>query len=241
MHARGDGSFGRSAGTQTLKGAALLLIAIIIGVVLLHTAPANTTTISSGTSTPPTTHAPKPTKPRETTTTAGATATTAPPVRPPSQVRVAVANGSGVTGLAARIRAQLNSAGYNTATPPLNASAQVPTTSVYYVPGYQADAAVVATQQLSLPATTVKPMPTPTPLAASQLFGVDVLVLAGADIGSTTNTTEAPAGNTIAPSPRAASPPATTAQHTTTTAHPATTAARPPTTASHPTTTATHA
>ena len=47
MHARGDGSFGRSAGTQTLKGAALLLIAIIIGVVLLHTAPANTTTISS--------------------------------------------------------------------------------------------------------------------------------------------------------------------------------------------------
>ena len=241
MHARGDGSFGRSAGTQTLKGAALLLIAIIIGVVLLHTAPANTTTISSGTSTPPTTHAPKPTKPRETTTTAGATATTAPPVRPPSQVRVAVANGSGVTGLAARIRAQLNSAGYNTATPPLNAPAQVPTTSVYYVPGYQVDAAVVATQQLSLPATTVKPMPTPTPLAASQLFGVDVLVLAGADIGSTTNTTEAPAGNTIAPSPRAASPPATTAQHTTTTAHPATTAARPPTTASHPTTTATHA
>jgi hypothetical protein len=213
MHARGDGSFSRSAGSQTLKGAALILIAIVIGVVLLHTAPANTTTISTGTGTTPTTHPPSPSKPHGTTTTAASSATTAAPApRPPSQVRVAVANGSGVTGLAARIRTQLNSAGYNTAAPPLNASA-VATTSVYYIPGYQADALAVATGQLSLPASTVKPMPTPTPVPASQLFGVDVLVVAGADIGgASSSTTEAPAGNTIAPSP-------TVASHTTTTAH----------------------
>ena len=190
MHARGDGSFGRSAGSQTLKGAALILIAIVIGIVLLHTAPANTTTITSGNGTPPTTHAPSPSKPHGSTTTAASSATTAAPApRPPAQVRVAVANGSGVTGLAARIRAQLNSAGYNTAAPPLNAPVPVPTTSVYYIPGYQADALAVATGQLSLPASTVKPMPSPTPVPSSQLFGVDVLVLAGADIGGASSST----------------------------------------------------
>jgi hypothetical protein len=235
MHARGDGSFGRSAGTQTLKGAALLLIAVVIGIILLHTAPANTTTISTGPATPPTTHAPKPTHPHETTTTQGASATTAAPQpRPPSQVRVGVANGSGVTGLAARIRAQLNSAGYNTATPPLNSPVPIATTSVYYIPGFQADALAVATGQLSLPASTVKPMPSPTPVPSGQLFGVDVLVVAGADIGgASSSTTEAPAGNTIAPSPTVTSATPTTAHHTTTTVAHAT--------APHPTTTAAHA
>jgi hypothetical protein len=168
------------------------------------------------------------------------TSTAAPQAHPPAQVKVAVANGSGVGGLAGRIRVQLNSAGYNTSVPALNAAA-TPTTVVYYVAGYGPDATAIATGQLSLPPSVVKPMPTTPPVAAAQIPGVDVLVVAGTDIGgATTNTTEAPPGNTIAPSSPAVSSkgttttvahPATTVAHATTTAHPTTTAAHPTTTA----------
>ena len=114
-HARGDGSFGRSAGAQTLKGAVLLIIAIVIGVLLLHTAPASVTTVSAAPRTS-TTKAPKAKaksskSPPTSALAALPTTTTAAPAHPPGQVKVAVANGSGVPGLAGRIRLQLNSAG----------------------------------------------------------------------------------------------------------------------------------
>jgi LytR cell envelope-related transcriptional attenuator len=229
VHARGDGSFGRSAGTQTLKGAALLAIAVAIGALLLHTAPANSTTaVSTTPGLTPTTKPPKPARTTRTTVAAAplVTTTAAPQPHPVGQVKIAVANGSGVAGLAGRIRAQLNSAGFNTSVPALNAPAPVATTSVYYIAGYAPDAAAIATTQLSLPATVVKPMPTPPPVPANTIAGVDVLVIAGADIGGvTTNTTEAPAGNTIAPSPTVSSkPPATTIpSHPPTSAHTTTT------------------
>jgi len=234
VHARGDGSFGRSAGTQTLKGAALLAIAVAIGALLLHTAPANSTTAVSTTPSLTPTTKPKPPKTSRTTVAAAplVTTTAAPQPHPAGQVKVAVANGSGVAGLAGRIRAQLNSAGFNTSVPALNSPAPVATTSVYYISGYAPDAAAIATTQLSLAGTVVKPMPTPPPVPASTIVGVDVLVVAGADIGGvTTNTTEAPAGNTIAPSPTVSSkPPATTipshpptSVHTTTTVRATTT------------------
>jgi hypothetical protein len=242
MHARGDGSFGRSAGAQTLKGAVLLAVAVIIGVVLLHTAPASVTTVNTSASHSPTTRAPSTSR-----TTRPATGNTVPPLapqttaapqaHPPAQVKVAVANGSGVPGLAGRIRAQLNSAGYNTAVPALNAPS-TPTTVVYYVAGYQPDAAQIASGQLSLPASVVKPLPSPPPVAAAQIPGVEVLVVAGTDIGgATTNTTEAPAGNTIAPSPAVSSSATTTTPHTVTTVHTTTTAPHTTTTA-HTTSTA---
>ena len=93
-------------------------------------------------------------------------------------------------------------------------------------------------QTLSLTAANVSAMPSPTPVPASDLTGVNVLVIAGADIGGagSTNTTQAPAGNTIAPSP-----PSTSSVHTTTTVlHTTTTAAHTTTTVSHTTTTVSH-
>jgi len=224
MHARGDGSFARSAGRQTLVGAILIAVAVIIGVVLLHTAPSSVTTVSASAN-PPTTKAPHVTRPRTTvpnsTLPSIASTTAAPQAHPPGQVKIAVANGSGVPGLAGRIRAQLNSAGYNTSVPALNAAA-TPTTAVYYVSGYGPDATAIATGQLSLPAGVVKPMPNPPPIAASQIPGVQVLVVAGTDIGgATTNTTEAPAGNTIAPA--VSSKGTTTIAHSPATTHPPTT------------------
>src|SRR5580704_471535 len=134
MHAREDGSFGRSAGTQTLKGAALLLIAVIIGVILLHTAPKVTTTVnagSPGSATTGTTKAPKKGSHSTSTTAAPATTvTTLPPAHPANTVTVVVANGAGVAGLAGKIRVQLNAAGYNTAKAAVNAPANVATSSV---------------------------------------------------------------------------------------------------------------
>ncbi len=226
MHARGDGSFARSAGRQTLVGALLIAIAVIIGVVLLHTAPASVTTVSASAH-PPTTRAPsrpKTTVPNTTLPSVAPTTAAAPQAHPPGQVKIAVANGSGVAGLAGRIRAQLSSAGYNTSVPALNTAATA-TTAVYYVNGYAPDATAIATGQLSLPAGVVKPMPTPPPVPASQIPGVQVLVVAGTDIGgATTNTTEAPAGNTIAPSPAVSSKgTTTTVAHPPTTVHTATT------------------
>ena len=221
MHARGDGSFGRSAGTQTLKGAGLLAVAVIIGIILLHTAPPNITAVSTSSVTPPTTKAPKAKTSHTTTTEAPlATTTTAPQAHPAAQVKVAVANGSGVPGLAGRIRVQLNSAGYNTSIPAVNAPAAVAATVIYYVAGYAPDADAIATGQLSLPASVVKPMPTPAPVPQAAQQGADVLVVAGSDIGGiTTNTTEAPPGNTLAPSPTVSSKstPTTTAHTATTT------------------------
>jgi hypothetical protein len=154
-----------------------------------------------------------------------------------------VANGAGVAGLGGRVRGQLNTAGFNTAKPAINApSSNVASTAIYYEPGYQADALNVA-NTLSLASGSVFPMPTPPPVPASDLTGVNVLVIAGSDLGggSSSNTTEAPAGNTIAPSPTQASSgssssgtTSTTVRHTATT----TTVVHTTTTTSHSTTTA---
>ena len=71
------------------------------------------------------------------------TTTTAAPVptRPPNQVRVLVANGSGVRGAASMVTGLLNPAGY-TALSPANAT---PTdiSGIYYRPSYSSDARAV--------------------------------------------------------------------------------------------------
>ncbi|HEY2427790.1 MAG TPA: hypothetical protein VGI06_02590, partial [Acidimicrobiales bacterium] len=104
-HARDDGSFGRSASSQTLKGAALIALAVIIGAVLLHTAPRSTTAVST---TPPHTATTKPGRAGSGTTGgAASTSTTLAPAHQAGQVVVLVANGAGVAGLGGRVRGQL--------------------------------------------------------------------------------------------------------------------------------------
>jgi hypothetical protein len=225
-HARDDGSFGRSAGSQTLKGAALIAVAVIIGFVLLKTAPRSATTITTGSlSHPTTTKAPKSSSHGSTPIGPAATTSTTTPAHPVAQVVVLVANGSGVGGLAGKVRTQLGQVGYDINKSAINASAtNLTSTSVYYEPGYQADALNIA-NTLSLGPNAAMPVPSPAPVPSSDLTGADVLVVAGTDIaGSSSGTTEAPAGNTIAPSPTQASSssqetsaPTTTAERTTTT------------------------
>jgi hypothetical protein len=183
----------------------LVAIAVLVGILLLYRS-GHGGTGSSAASSPGTTAK---AKSKTTTTRPGGggsavtptvpTTTIAPP-RPPSAVKVLVANASGVRGLAGLTATKLHTAGYN----PLavvNATKQVTTTIVYYQPGYEQEAAALA-QVLGLPATAVQPMATPPPV--TNLSTANILVVAGPDLAA-----------------QAASTPTTV--HTATTVHPATT------------------
>jgi hypothetical protein len=218
-HAAGDGSFGRSAGTQTLRGAALLGVALVIGIVLLRTAPSESTTTVHSPSTTRTTA-----RPAISGLTTPAPTTTAAP-RSPSQVSVLVANGTNVNGAAGRIKSQLLQDGYNTVGTSNATTSSATTTAVYFVPGYQAEAALLA-GALGLQPSAAQAMPSPSPVTDTK--GANIVVVVGSDLASQISSSSGP--------PATTSPPATTA-HTTTTVHHTTTTVHTATTV-HTTTTA---
>ena len=99
-----------------------------------------------------TTEAPPSTEPPSTTSTAPAgtapsTTTTTeiprPPVREPSQIGVLVLNATAVGGLAGRLTDQLAELGYRTA-PPDNHSENLDSSVIWYVEGYDREAAALA-------------------------------------------------------------------------------------------------
>jgi hypothetical protein len=164
-----DGSFARSVGAHTARGALLIAIAVILGLVLLQkvdTGKGASTSLKSNT---PTTAAPT-TAPAITTTT-----------RPASAVKVLVANGTTTTGVALQVKQILATAGYN-ALAPADATAAAKAarrnTIVYYAPGYDKDAVKVASH-ISVPPPPTSPMPNPLPV--SDLKTANVLVLVGPD------------------------------------------------------------
>lgn len=124
-----------------------------------------------------------------TETTAPAETTTSAPVTvAPSEVAVVAANGAGISGLAGETATFLATQGYNntSATDAINDSAQ---TVVYYVDGFQPNAAAIAAT-LGIPASQVQPLPAE-PVASDQPEGTAVVVLIGPDAqavvsGSTT-------------------------------------------------------
>ncbi len=151
--------FGRSMFSSVARGAGLVGLAVIIGVVLLQVVDdgtsgsvtnggsATTTTVASGvtTTTKPGTTTTKPgtttTAKPATSSSTGPTTTTAAP-RAPAQVRVLVQNGSGVAGAAGAATTQLRTAGYQT-DPAADADQRRVGTVAYYKAGYQADANAV--------------------------------------------------------------------------------------------------
>ena len=97
---------------------------------------------------PPATDAPTTTAPTTTTTAVPTTTTTEvprPPVRPPSQVGVLVLNATSVAGLAGRVTDELAGLGYRTV-PPDNHSENLDSSLIWYVEGYDREAAVLAEQ-----------------------------------------------------------------------------------------------
>ena len=178
-------------GNAGARGALLLAVAVILGIVLLQQF--DTPSIPSGqvsaTSVPDVV--------AETTTTRRVGLTTVPAVnttvaraRAKAEVKVLVANGAGVRGLGASTTNELKAQGYaNAAAPTDTTTSPIEKTSIMFAEGYEAEARELA-GVLSLPATVVARLATP-PVAASELAGVHVLVVLGTDVTSSTTTTAA--------------------------------------------------
>ena len=97
---------------------------------------------------PTTTAAPATTVPPTTTTAAPTTTTTdppRPPARQPSQIGVLVLNATSVAGLAGRLTDQLADLGYRTV-PPDNHSENLDASVIWYVEGYDREAAILSEQ-----------------------------------------------------------------------------------------------
>jgi hypothetical protein len=196
QHAASDGSFGRSAGIQIGRAVGLIAVAAVIGIILLHhSGPSGTTVAAQGTTTAPS-HPSSTPAPTPTTTSA------AP--RPPSSVKVLVANGTvagGGTGvsqhLAGTVTQTLHAKGYDTLAP-VDATQKVTASIVYFQPGYEREAAALAAS-MALPVSAVQPMPAQPPVQS--LNGANILVVASTDLaasaGSTTTTTIATTTTTV--------------------------------------------
>ncbi len=122
------------------------------------------------------------TTPAPTTTT---TTTAVPaPTRPPNQVRVLVANGSGVPRGAATVTDVLSPAGYTTL-PPANAT-PTDTSGIYYRSGYSGDARAV--MELVAPSNPDLILPLPAggldvpDATLDRVANANVVVILGADL-----------------------------------------------------------
>lgn len=181
QYASQDGSFARSAGGAAGRGLVLIVVAVIIGLVLLAkgfdgadstVAGAGTDDAASDETADDGDDAAEPADDTADDDTAGepaeggdesddtATDTTDPSTepgdtRPPSEVKVAVVNGTGVPGLASTVTGILDTSSYVTAAKNA-ASFDHESSTVYYVSGYAEDAKAVAAI-LSIPADLISP------------------------------------------------------------------------------------
>jgi len=152
------------------------------------TAPTTTpTTVAAGGSTTTTAAGATTTTHAATTTTAhhgrhGATTTTT--TVPASTVSVVVANGTSTNGLAGHYTSVIGAGGYSMKAA-IDAATSVPTSAVYYAPGFQPEAAAIATT-IGVKSTEVLPVSSATPVSGTS--GYDVIVVIGQDLASTSST-----------------------------------------------------
>ncbi len=119
----------------------------------------------------------------DTTTTTAAPTTTVPTTdRAPSQVKVVVANGSEVSGLAGKTGQFLAQQGYSNSLA-VDALSQVSVTTVYYSPGFESSAQAVA-RLLGLSSAQVQPLPNGSELTKDQPSDAGVIVVTGPEVAS---------------------------------------------------------
>jgi hypothetical protein len=168
---------GAGGSGATLRGALIIGVAVLLGILLLGKGLDTGFVPTSDEATPrpgsdddggdDTTDGTEPTD--------GAPADT----RPPAEVTVWVLNGGGPTGTATEGTTLVANAGYRTV-PASNAPENVAQSIVYYVEGYQADAAAVA-GVLGLPADRVTALPNPPPVANGDIQGSQVIAVLSTD------------------------------------------------------------
>lgn len=184
---------GNGAGNAGARGALLLAVAVILGIVLLQQF--DTPSVPSGqvsvTSLPDGGEDQTTTTRRMGLTTVPQTQTTVAQARPKAEVKVLVANGSGVRGLGAQTTTSLRTAGYTNAATPTDANTSVERTGIQFVEGYEAEARELA-GVLSLPTTVVTRLASP-PVATADIADAKLIVILGTDVSSpTTSTTRRP-------------------------------------------------
>ncbi|HJV08116.1 MAG TPA: LytR C-terminal domain-containing protein [Acidimicrobiales bacterium] len=186
-------------GNAGARGALLLAVAVILGIVLLQQfdSPSVPSGQVSATSVPDQVDDPSTTR-RVGLTTVPQVSTTAPRARPKAEVKVLVANGAGLRGLGAQTTTALKNAGYTNTATPTDATTTVDKTAIMYAEGYEAEARELA-GVLSLPATVATRLASP-PVAAADIDDAKLLVILGVDVtgsstttpGATTSTTRRP-------------------------------------------------
>ena len=179
-----NGSPGRAGGFPTARAAAVLVVFIAATVLLLGVIHPTASTSPTAAGSPATT-----TTTPSSSTTQPAHPTTTTTTIPHSRVPVLVANASGVTGAAAAVTAELQPGGWDLLTP-VNASADITSSRVYYVAGQQQSAETIAAS-LHLAPSAVLPYTTAAPITT--IGTAEVLVAVGPDLatGSATTTTTA--------------------------------------------------
>lgn len=163
------------SGSTATRGVVLVLFALVVGILLIVkggggaevvTDPNDAIDVTSTTTKDTST-----TVKDETTNTAV----------PPPQLKIIVANGSGERGLAAKTKNQLAFVGYTGATATDTTKGSSVTTSVvYFTPGHEGDAVVVASV-IGMPAARVAAMPDPTTVPVTPIGDAQVVVILAAD------------------------------------------------------------
>jgi hypothetical protein len=212
-HAAEDGSFTRSAGVAAGRGALLLLVAVVIGIVLL-----NKTDTTSVTTVKQTNTTVKPGRTATTTSTIPTTTTLA--AHDSATVKVLPVNGTTTGGVGARAKDALLAARYNALAPTDSKNKPVKTTVIFFAPGYEGDAHLIATL-LNITNPNIQPMPavrTNIAVNTANADAANVIVVVGEDIAASLPTTTT--SSTVKSSTTTTAKKAST---TTTTAHAATT------------------
>jgi len=180
---RSGGPGGGGGGVNLIRALIVLAVFVVATVLLLgaiHPSASGSSVGPSTVATPSTT----------TTTTRPVPTTTTVPAK---QVPVMVANATSVPGAAAVVSAKLEPAGWDLL-PPVDATAQLPTSSIYYLAGFEPEAKSIAAT-LGLPDSVVAPYTTSAPIGSIGAAQILVMVgpaLANSAVAATTTTTAAP-------------------------------------------------
>ena len=169
-------------GATSARGIALLVGAVILGIVLLKATdpPDSLADAAEGPVQEATTTAPPTTdEPADDSTTSSSSSSSTTEAADEERPRVLVANAANQAGVAGRLTTTVEQADFDVA-PPANATVDVTTSTVYFAPGFEEAAADVA--ELFDPHPATAPLPDPPPVAAGDLADADVVLVAGPDL-----------------------------------------------------------
>lgn len=170
------------------RGAALVVVAVLIGLVLLRNGLDTSEVVTSSRDRTPADEGAADSGDGGTDEGAedgGEETPTTEAVRPPAEVSVIVLNGTSVAGVAGAYSEALGSAGYQMLEPG-NATTKTAATLVYFAEGFEAEAVAVATAAGAPDTIAPEPIPQPPP---GDVGAANVVVVIGTDLASVTPTT----------------------------------------------------